>query len=1159
MKAKTKTITQLARVLDADERTVSRAARRVLGLPARMVRDPRLTLSSNQCRQVAQALEASDPWAPAPRRFELASPRSVRRPRVRRDPRAAGDIAFGALPRGLWVHPDVPDALGALTHPRQRLGIVLQHLAAHGRTTVVKGCRDAANRGWRRSPLGGSGGMQYYLWWAVQGSRPTRTIEFPDRGGILVRAVRHHDDHEPLDAGALDDYLPFSQHEIEDDDFVGRPWTPVQLQFVEHEAPVRVVHGRPGSGKTTVLWKAVEARTGQRVLYLTWSRELTTTAGEHFRAFAPADVRVEARDFATFLGEVRGADVERRPLADSRAAFNAAIARLGRKLLGPWTGREEALHAEVRAILMGRAVPGDGDCVSPDGVARLSDASYRDRRAGGAGLGRAAATACLKVAASIAPDVLARVFPELIAAAEAIGRLRDDDLPEGFAEFDRVVVDEVQDLTLIEAAVVVELCLAIARRRGHAPWLLVAGDDGQTVRPSGFDWGPLHDLLDNRLDAPKSFHLEDNLRCPARIAGVVERASAWYGHLEKGQRPTKQRQQSGGQHVDAHLFHVEVPDARGAAALLARLDDVEGVVVIAPGAGLPAWVPDRLRDMVLTPADAKGLEYQSVCVLDPGALLKRLDRGRAAPVSEAAIEEHARRTTIDRFRVALSRATETLAFVDVAADDDGDDEARDLSRALLGDAAPYDPEDLIEHFTDDAPPEERVLARTNDARSLIDATPRRAWQRACQAVRLLGDPGLPNGVSDETVRYDAREALLATAARLLVDGVPAGIRRHEVVAMGDEAIEGMQSSASLEDSGGTTRTVAELSAEGERLREQIALQHLETWSSQRETPPFGLLDAAIALGPEGGWLRQALPPVAQALRDAIDRFGAAPDTAEAFAGDVEGWLGLTGYAGDAAGRARTLRCRAADALIEAGEMRSAERVLLSVDPPDLPRIGRLRESEGRLEEAADTFERAGLAADALRNWRNAGKWERAVELVEGAARTDLEWLVEMDALVRRRPAKQRKRLTAGERDRLGRLLETVARRPAAGKAAGPAAKAAATIILPWLGPDLPAGFTEAEGVPPVPAKPRTGRFFGRRVMELQNWTLACNTRWRLTDEQLAAMWQAEFPNSRSRYTVKSVRTVRNLFNQGRHNNDAPPAPVPEYDQGGRPVVFGMRF
>ncbi len=265
--------------------------------------------------------------------------------------------------------------------------------------------------------------------------------------------------------------------------------------------------------------------------------------------------------------------------------------------------------------------------------------------------------------------------------------------------------------------------------------------------------------------------------------------------------------------------------------------------------------------------------------------------------------------------------------------------------------------------------------------------------------------------------------------------------------------------------------------------------------------------------------------------------------------DVEGWLQLTCYAGDAAAKARALRCPAVDTLTEAGETLGAAQVLVAVKPPDLARLGRLREAQGRPEDAAETHEVAEMPADALRNWRAAGKWERAVRLAEGEVRSDLEWLVELEALTRRRPADQRKRLTAGERERLVQLMDSVERLPRSGRTAA-AATALPLVILPALGPGLPPGFVEADGMPPVPDKARTGRFFGRRVMEFQNWTLASNARWRLTDEQLALLWQAEFPNSRARYTMKSVRTVRNLFNQGRRNNERPPAPVPEYDPAG---------
>lgn len=170
--------------------------------------------------------------------------------------------------------------------------------------------------------------------WSWRAQRRSRSRHHgPRQRGVLARATRHHEDHARLDAGALDDYLPFSQHEIENADLVGRAWTADQLQLTRHRGPLRLVHGRPGSGKTTVLRKAVEARSGQRVLYLTWSRELTAVAEKHFRAFALAYVRVEARDFATLpRGEVCGADVERphtpRPVRRGHCAARAPAGRI---------------------------------------------------------------------------------------------------------------------------------------------------------------------------------------------------------------------------------------------------------------------------------------------------------------------------------------------------------------------------------------------------------------------------------------------------------------------------------------------------------------------------------------------------------------------------------------------------------------------------------------------------------------------------------------------------------------------------------------------------------------------------------------------------------------------------------------------------------------
>jgi hypothetical protein len=1001
MTSNKKTIEQVARALKVDVREVSKVARQVLKLPSGNARDRKYLLSPYEAEQIVKVLgaPASEASVP-PSENDLVSDEesgSSSPLLLRPDPTSDfGGFTFPDMNHGLRFHPDVTDALEGQEQLRKRLGIVLQHLAAHGRTTVVKGCSDEVNRGWLRSPLGGNNGMQYYLWWTHQGNRPVKSLDLSARE-IVVRAVRHHDDHSRLAAGNLDSYFPFTQDQIEDEELVGRPWTDGQLRFVEADDPVRVILGRPGSGKTTVLWKAIEARSNQSVLYLTWSRELTRDAGEHLRTFAAADVRVETRDFASFLGEICRYDIERKTLDESLAAFNAAARRIGRDVLGPWAGREEALYAEIRAHLLGSAIPGEDGTQAVGDLVRLSDDAYFSGRGHGDGVGKKAANALLKVFGLIEKSTsFVEIFPELVGAARAIERLRRDEIPRGFSSFDRVVVDEVQDLTVLESAVIVELCRAIARVQGPAPWLLMAGDDGQTVRPSGFEWGSLNDLLAHRVGTPRKFQLEDNLRCPVRIASVIDRASARYAHLEKGRRPRKQRKLKGGQHVDANLFHVDVPSVSEAIELLEQLEDMTGVTVIVPQNRIPRWVPKHLRSMVLTPAEAKGLEYQSVCILDPGRLLTRLE-STSGDSNATELEEHALRTTIDQLRVALSRATETLAFIDVEASDS----ERSLSWELLEDAAPFDPDDLAEHFTEaDVPPEERVLARTSDARSLIDERPRRAWRRAHQAVRILGDPLLPNGVSDESVRSEAHTTLLATAARLLIDGVPEGVRRSDVIDGAGETLNAM------------------LSPEHEQ-----AFAQLDIWSADRTVSPFALFDATLSLGQEDEWLRPALVPVAQELRRAVNEGAHDASLASSFSGQVEGWLKLTGFAGDATEEAAELRRTAFDSLLEARDLSSAESVLGRLEPEDMHRTGRLREAQQRYEEAAEVFERAGAYKDAVRNWRGAGRWERAIKFAEKSERADLEWLADVTNTIERRPDGHADRLTPGEQERLTRLLD----------------------------------------------------------------------------------------------------------------------------------------
>ena len=144
------------------------------------------------------------------------------------------------------------------------------------------------------------------------------------------------------------------------------------------------------------------------------------------------------------------------------------------------------------------------------------------------------------------------------------------------------------------------------------------------------------------------------------------------------------------------------------------------------------------------------------------------------------------------------------------------------------------------------------------------------------------------------LRSQAQTTLLATAARLLVDGVPVGVQRDDVVKAALEVIDAPES-------------------DGDPLKE--AFTHLEAWSAERSASPFDLLNAVLTLGADrGGWLQAALTPVAQTLRDAIFEHATAPSDAAHFSGDVEEWLALTDYAGDAAATARDLRHTAVETL-----------------------------------------------------------------------------------------------------------------------------------------------------------------------------------------------------------------------------------------------------
>ena len=384
------------------------------------------------------------------------------------------------------------------------------------------------------------------------------------------------------------------------------------------------------------------------------------------------------------MSEVTGQDIERRTLRESQRRLDNAVTKIGRNMAGPWGTRLNALHAELRATVVGRALPGWGGTINDGTMWRLSDEGLQKHRGPKTALDSKAVRALPKVARTLPRGTLTAIYPEIAAAQQAIELLEGGKVPERFRRTNRIIVDEAQDLTLVELKLISTLCRSIGDADGWSPWLLIAGDAGQTVHPTGFNWNQTAAMLSKDLGPTKSFHLDGHVRCPQRIAEIVNRSAELYARLNKEMRPEKQHRQTGGEHVDAHVMHVAIEDADEAERLTRQAADADHTVMITTSGQVPDWVPEAHRKAVLTPADAKGLEYQTVCVLDGGRTLRELQERTYREATDT-IEEESARTAIDGLRVAISRATEGLVLVDMQPGQ---------QRGRCGQAAPREPGDL---------------------------------------------------------------------------------------------------------------------------------------------------------------------------------------------------------------------------------------------------------------------------------------------------------------------------------------------------------------------------------------------------------------------------------------------------------------------------------
>jgi hypothetical protein len=938
----------------------------------------------------------------------------------------------------LYCHQDFLEKLQD-TPAGKRAALLLQRLAVDPRRQHYKSTM-GLNRGWRRSRLGGSHGSHFYAWWAPKGAAPLKNLpgfdEAPE-GAIFLREIRHHDDHSELKAQSLSDhYLPLSVEELRREEYGPTPWTPAQARFAKAKAPVAILKGHPGSGKTTALWHAVDLCGAESVLYVTYSRDLAALAQDYFDRYCPSYKTFRVVTFPALMRELAGATVEFLELApesERRANFIRELG--GNSRLGPWGNHRGALYEELHAHFVGEALPEKAGRFEKCSVPRVSEAGYRERR--GRFIGHAAATSAAETGHWLTrnrPNFEATLFPELHLAwtvALKLGQAADVSAlrSRGLLDFDVIAVDEVQDLTPIETYALLQLAKAAGHRHGRPAALLMAGDEAQTVRPTDFEWAWLNDLLHAQLASPVEHKLTVNLRSPRRIAELVNRVWDLYANLSKQDRPSGTGVADIEEDSADQIVYCAATPGEELSELCRNLAGREGLALVSMEHPLPDYVPEAVRQNVLTAAEAKGLDFQSVAVIGAGRKLRQITAFSDFVRGDSGIEALGRRLAIDELRVVLSRPTERLYWIDVdptkevVADSlrflNGPTEDRQVSASVPAGVLRTLEEDQLDI-------EERIQRCQVDARQYLSVKPGMAWTRAQQAVTLLGTPRTPGAVEDANARstsfLTAAEIAFTLAIRKVA--LPNELGRPDLFA---EAAR----SATRAYRFGLANVIREIA----RQPQAAPADRLNAMANVVSS----IVDHSGELEP---WLLLEIEPRAKAWLDELELAAGSGTNAKVLLRLLPPFYKVLNLA-DADARLKRLQQRSLSSLMK--EKAWTDALDLLRDLPDRrPREeASCHEGLGNFKAAAEAYLAAGERKEALQCFRKIPDFERTLALLDEIgdhpAADSLRWVREMQQLASRRPAEFTKVMTPSEKKLLEAILEQslgiTRKKPAVRKAA----------------------------------------------------------------------------------------------------------------------------
>jgi hypothetical protein len=738
----------------------------------------------------------------------------------------------------VFVHTDVLQWLDdSPPHDQvaKRIRFNFQSLLAKGYAPNAKSVSGPL-KGWRRALLGGTGGSHHYLWYVPASIDLGRQLGLPE-GSVAVRERRHHDDFSAIDIGTLDDnYVELTPSDVEIGHSEQTPYTPQQVRIAtSSESPITMLAGYPGSGKTTSLLLSALHSNAQKILYITYSEKLANEASQFFATFRPEGADIEVMTFNDLLDYLE--DINPTSPRPATELARDLIGQLSKKpnLLKFLADQPDELYAELHSQAIGRALPipfGDTPA-SPDDFLTEYEALRKPE------VGQQMAQVVAQVINHMrGTDLVEEYFSPLIRARRNLVDYTEPPPPR-LVGSSMILVDEVQDLTQIEALLLLNVCARIAVDSGQMPRIVLAGDESQTVRPTDFKWSWLKNLTTTvfgREFTPHDETLDVNLRSPKQIARFVEATRSQYSKFEKSDRPSGMTYTETNDTFVGRVMYCIARTDDDVNEILNIFQKIPRSCLVYPGYVAPSELTqtDLGAELVTSSEDVKGLDFSVVGLIDAGTRQQDLESLLQRRTGEPYVDVFGR-TMADQYRVAASRACETLVLIDRNGNDNTDliqnfcSTSKEEIELELIDAG-----DLAELLHEDVNQEDLIRSFIEEISQILDNQTERAILRSASLIKQM-DRQKQTGeydtsLNDEVIRIRA----VAILSGLLHEGSLTRLDKDDLARESQRLMQQL-------DLGDSYESVLNLATEKnswahtrhlERLEE--ALLHLE--SVQRDLP-----------------------------------------------------------------------------------------------------------------------------------------------------------------------------------------------------------------------------------------------------------------------------------------------------------------------------------